>query len=70
MKGFSKSIAYRFQPIWTINQTGNGKMIEEPEQKLEKPSEQNYIEPVNTEKCKKRSKKHKKRKREYQEWDY
>ena len=72
MKGFSKSIAYRFQPIWTItNQTGKGQMIEKPEIKTTKPlSEQSYAQPVNTEKCKKRSKKHKKRKREYQEWDY
>ena len=70
MKGFSKSIAYRFQPIWTINQTGKGKMIEEQEKKVDKPSEQFYVEPVNIEKCKKRSKKHKKRKREYHDWDY
>ena len=62
MKGFSKSIAYRFQPIWTIaNQTGKGK-IEKFEEKREKTSSEQFnTQPVNTEKCKKRSKKHKKR---------
>ena len=72
MKGFSTSIAYRFQPIWTIkNQNGKGQKIENLEQEVEKPlSKQFYQEPSNTEKCKKRSKKHKKRKREYQDLDY
>ena len=72
MKGFSTSIAYRFQPIWTMkNQNEKGQKIENLVQEVEKPlSEQFYQEPSNTEKCKKRSKKQKKRKREYQDWDY
>ena len=73
MKGFSKSIAHRFQPIWKIkNQIGNGKkIIEKPEEKVELPSSNQFYEQhLNTEKCKKRSKKHKKRKREYPDWEY
>ena len=73
MKGFSKSIAYRYQPIWKIkNQTGSGskQTINENTQNIENRSEQFYDPPINIEKCKKRSKKHKKRKREYQNMDY
>ena len=73
MKGFSKSIAYRFQPIWKINnQTGKGKEITEKlEQNIAQPPSDQFCEPpVDTVKYKKRSKKHKKRRREYQDWDY
>ena len=72
MKGFSKSIACRFQPIWKIkNQMGKGKqLIEQPEQNVDLASDQLYEPFLNTEKCKKRSKKHKKRRREYQDFDY
>ena len=60
MKGFSKSIAYRFQPIWKIkNQIGKGKLNEKSEENIELPSNKFYKPPVNIEKCKKRSKKHK-----------
>ena len=71
MKGFSKSIAYRFQPIWKMkNQIGKGILIEKPEENVDLPSNKFYEPPVNTEKCKKRSKKHKKRRREYHDWEY
>ena len=73
MKGFSKSIAYRFQPIWKIkNQMGKGKqLMEKVEENVELPSSDQFYEPLlNTEKCKKRSKKHKKRRREYQDLKY
>ena len=56
MKGFSQSIANRFQPIWKINnQTGKGKtMPEKQELNLEKPmSDHDYEPAVNIEKYKK-----------------
>ena len=72
MKGFSKSIAYRFQPIWKIkNQMGKGKQItEKTEENVGLPSNQFYEPLVDTEKYRKRSKKHKKRRREYQDLEY
>ena len=71
MKGFSKSIAYRFQPLWKIeNQMGKGKQLMEKAENVEVPSNQFYEPLVDTEKCKKRSKKHKKRRREYHDWEY
>ena len=76
MKGFSKSITNRFQPLWKVqNQTGNGYKLPNEQQSREYQANEYHLEKtyepiVDTEKSKKRSKKHKKRKREYQNLDY
>ena len=80
MKGFSKSITNRFQPIWKVkNQTGKGNApkdhqihVNENQNQHENQYENQYdktYQPIVQEKFKKRSKKHKKRKREYQHMD-
>ena len=80
MKGFSKSITNRFQPIWKVkNQTGKGNNVTKEHQihEIKHQEHQNQYEipygktyqPIIQEKFKKRSKKHRKRRREYQDMD-